>query len=54
MKSNLAYAAYSRNNVSIESPEKLIEMLYEGILRFAAQARKAIENGDIEIGRAHV
>lgn len=48
MKSNLAYAAYSRNNVSIESPEKLIEMLYEGILRFAAQARKAIENGDIE------
>jgi len=48
MKSNLAYATYSRNNISIESPEKLIEMLYEGILRFAAQARKAIENNDIE------
>ncbi|MBE0495200.1 MAG: flagellar export chaperone FliS [Campylobacterales bacterium] len=48
MKSNLAYAAYSRNNVSIESPKKLIEMLYEGILRFAAQGRKAIENDDIE------
>jgi len=38
MYSNLAYSTYSQNNISIESPEKLIKMLYEGILRFASQA----------------
>lgn len=43
-----AYSTYSQNNVQIESPEKLIEMLYEGILRFCSQAKKAIENNDIE------
>ncbi len=48
MYSNLAYATYSQNNISIESPEKLIKMLYEGILRFTAQAKKAIDDGDIE------
>ena len=48
MRSNLAYAAYSQNNISIESSEKLIEMLYEGILRFASQAKRAMEDDDIE------
>ncbi|KFL35361.1 MULTISPECIES: flagellar export chaperone FliS [unclassified Sulfurospirillum] len=48
MYTNLAYATYSQNNASIESPEKLIKMLYEGILRFASQAKKAIEKRDIE------
>ncbi len=48
MYSNLAYATYSQNNVSIESSEKLIKMLYEGILRFASQAKKAIDDGNIE------
>lgn len=48
MYSNAAYSTYSQNNVSIESPEKLIKMLYEGILRFSAQAKKAIEDGNIE------
>ncbi|MCD8544633.1 MAG: flagellar export chaperone FliS [Sulfurospirillum cavolei] len=48
MYTNLAYSTYSQNNVAIESPEKLIKMLYEGILRFASQARKAIEDQDIE------
>jgi len=43
-----AYSTYTQNNVQIESPEKLIEMLYEGILRFCSQAKKAIENNDIE------
>ncbi|SFP12952.1 flagellar export chaperone FliS [Hydrogenimonas thermophila] len=43
-----AYSTYSQNNVQIESPEKLIEMLYEGVLRFCSQAKKAIENNDIE------
>jgi flagellar protein FliS len=48
MRSNLAYSAYSQNNVSIESSEKLIKMLYEGILKFTAQAKRSIELDDIE------
>lgn len=46
--SNLAYSAYSQNHLSVESPAKLIEMLYEGVLRFSNQAKKAIELNDIE------
>lgn len=45
---NLAYNTYAQNNVGVESPYKLIEMLYEGILRFNTQAKKAIRDGDIE------
>ena len=47
-RNNLAYNTYAQNNASIESPYKLIEMLYEGILRFNAQMSKAIRDGDIE------
>lgn len=43
-----AYNLYQQNSVSIESPAKLIEMLYEGILRFASQAKRYIEAEDIE------
>ncbi|EFP3375513.1 flagellar export chaperone FliS [Campylobacter jejuni] len=48
MQNNLAYNAYSQNQVGIESPQKLIEMLYEGILLFCARAKVAIRNEDIE------
>lgn len=47
MKGN-AYSLYQQNSVSIESPAKLIEMLYEGILRFSAQAKRHIEQENIE------
>jgi flagellar protein FliS len=43
-----AHNIYAQNNVGIESPAKLIEMLYEGILRFNAQAKKAIKDKDVE------
>ncbi len=43
-----AYNTYAQNNVGVESPQKLIEMLYEGILRFNTQAKRAIRDGDIE------
>jgi len=43
-----AHNIYAQNNVGIESPAKLIEMLYEGVLRFNAQAKKAIKDGDLE------
>ncbi|BBG65698.1 flagellar biosynthesis protein FliS [Hydrogenimonas sp.] len=48
MTAAAAYDTYRQNNVQIESPEKLIEMLYEGIIRFCSMAKKSIENGDIE------
>ncbi|AQW81458.1 flagellar protein FliS [Campylobacter pinnipediorum subsp. pinnipediorum] len=47
--SNLAYAAYAQSSVGgIESPTKLIQMLYDGILRFIFRTKKAIEAGDFE------
>ena len=48
MSPNLAYATYSQNNISIESSEKLIEMLYEGVLRFASLSIRAIETNNLE------
>lgn len=48
MYGNTAHNIYAQNNVGIESPEKLVAMLYEGVLRFNAQAKKAIKDGDIE------
>ena len=48
MYGNTAHGIYAQNNIGIESPEKLIAMLYEGVLRFNAQAKKAIKDGDVE------
>jgi len=48
MCNNLAYDIYAQNNIGVESPAKLIEMLYEGVLRFNAQAKKAIKDKNIE------
>ena len=48
MYGNLAHNIYAQNNIGVESPAKLIEMLYEGVLRFNAQAKKATKDGDIE------
>ncbi|QOY54553.1 flagellar export chaperone FliS [Candidatus Sulfurimonas marisnigri] len=48
MYGSAAHNIYAQNNVEVESPAKLIEMLYEGVLRFNAQAKKAIKDGDIE------
>ena len=48
MYGNNAHNIYAQNNVGIESPAKLIVMLYEGVLRFNAQAKKAVKDGDVE------
>ena len=48
MYGNNAHDIYAQNNVGIESPAKLIVMLYEGVLRFNAQAKKAIKDSNIE------
>ncbi len=42
------YSAYQQNSTMIESPYKLTEMLYEGILRFTSLAKKAIEKNDMQ------
>lgn len=42
MNTNLAYNTYTQNNIGVESPEKLIQMMYEGILRFNMQAKRSI------------
>ena len=46
--SNLAYDVYRQSNLTIESPQKLIQMMYEGILRFSALAKKNIEQQNTE------
>jgi len=48
MQASMAYNSYIENNVAVESPTKLIEMLYEGVLRFNAQAKKAIKDENCE------
>lgn len=48
MYGNLAHNIYAQNNMGVDSPAKLIEMLYEGVLRFNAQAKKAMKDSDIE------
>ena len=48
MYGSTAHNIYAQNNIGIESPAKLIEMLYEGVLRFNAQAKKAIKDKNIE------
>jgi flagellar secretion chaperone FliS len=48
MMTNLAYNTYTQNNIGVESPEKLIQMMYEGILRFNMQAKRSMMENDIE------
>ncbi len=45
---NQAFAAYSQNQTGVYSPEKLIEMLYEGLLKFTSLAKRAIEENDTQ------
>lgn len=45
---NLAYNTYIQNDIGVESPAKLIQMMYEGILRFNMQAKRSMNEGNIE------
>ena len=42
------YNAYAQNAATVQSPYKLVQMLFEGILKFVSQAKKSMEEGDIE------
>lgn len=48
MTNQNAYNIYQQTHINVESPAKLIEMLYEGILRFVSLAKKSIDSNDIE------
>lgn len=48
MTNQNAYNLYRQTHIAVESPEKLVEMLYEGILRFTSLAKKSIDSSDIE------
>ncbi len=43
-----AFNAYAQNQTGVYAPEKLIEMLYEGLLKFTSLAKRAIEENDME------
>jgi flagellar protein FliS len=42
------YSAYAQNAATVQSPYKLVQMLFEGILKFVSQSKKSMEEGDIE------
>jgi len=42
------YNIYNQNNTMVESPEKLTQMLYEGILKFSSLIKRAILDKDME------
>ena len=48
MTRNRAMSAYAQNHTAVASPEKLIELLYEGLLKFTTLAKRAIEKKDYE------
>jgi len=45
---DVAQNVYQQNATSVESPYKLIQMLFEGILRFVSQAKKSMREDDVE------
>ena len=42
------FATYAENDINVKSPYKLIELLYEGILKFNTLSLNAMNKGDIE------
>lgn len=47
MAINKAYTAYQATSISTSKPEELTLMLYNGLVRFITQAKKALEEKDI-------
>lgn len=45
---NTAYNTYNNINISVENQEKLVLMLYEGILRFVSRAKKAMSEKNVQ------
>lgn len=45
---NNPYATYQNNSVNTSTPGELTLMLYNGCLKFILQAKKGLEEGDVE------
>ena len=43
-----AYNSYNSTSLSVDNQEKLVLMLYEGILRFAARTKKAMQEKNVQ------
>lgn len=48
MALNKAHAAYQANSIANSKPEELTLMLYNGLVRFLNQAKKTMENNNIQ------
>ncbi len=48
MAATNAYASYQNNSVLTSSPQELTLMLYNGAIKFGVQAKKAIEEKNIQ------
>lgn len=49
-----AYATYRNTAVQTASPDRLLVMLYDGLIRFIQQGRQAIEAGDVQSSHNHL
>lgn len=47
MLSNNVYSQYKENSILTASPEELILMLYNGLVKYILQARKAMDDKDL-------
>jgi flagellar protein FliS len=48
------YKQYRESEVLQADPVKLVELMYDGAVRFARQAKKAIEDGNVEAAHNHI
>jgi flagellar secretion chaperone FliS len=48
MAVNRAHAAYQANSIAASKPEEITMMLYNGLVRFITNAKKAIDENNIE------
>lgn len=48
------YEQYRQNAVMLSSPEKLVLMVYDGLIRFIKSAKLAIQEKDIEAANANI
>lgn len=53
MLANNPYAQYQQTQIETASPERLLLMLYDGAIRFANVAKKAIEDKDFHTASTH-
>ena len=51
---NNPYEQYRQNNIMLSSPEKLVLLVYEGLVRFIRAGKSAIEKRDFEVAHSSI